>query len=102
MPAYTLVDGRLLKEQLTELLPAIAGTGEQPVFATAQFQSSGKTRLKLPGAGKAMLDGKPLTLTDEAPLDLAPGVHTITVKLDPKDLPPFLRAESPDARFLTN
>ena len=101
VPAYTLVDGRLLKEQLSELAPLI-GRGEQPIFATTHFQSSGQTRLKLPGAGKAMLDGKPLTLTDDAPLDLAPGVHTLTVKLDPKDLPAMLRAESPDARFLNN
>ena len=72
-------------------------------MAVTQFQATGgKTRLKLTGAGKAWLDGKPLALSDDLAPELTAGVHTLAVKLDMRTLPEYLRAESPDARFLGN
>jgi hypothetical protein len=76
------------------------------IFATAQFQiaTGGKTRLNLAGISKAWLDGQPLAVASEpnpAP-DLAPGVHTLAVKLDVKSFPEILRAEAPGANFLGN
>jgi hypothetical protein len=103
LPAYTLVDGRLLKEQLKELLPGVTARGETVVYAAAKFQSTGgKTRLKLTGASKVSVDGKPLAIEPDLVPDLAPGIHTIVVKLDVSAPPEVLRAESPDARFLGN
>ncbi len=103
MPVYTLTDGRLTKEQLAEALTQLAPMPESVIVA-AQFQSSGPTRLTFTGVNKAWLDGQPLAVASEPKVtaDLAAGVHTITVQLDPKALPEVLRVESPDARFLGN
>jgi hypothetical protein len=99
LPAYTLVDGRLVKELLVEKLALFADAAT--VQATARFQGpGGKTRLQIVGARKAWLDGQPLDLTKEIAPDLTSAVHTLTVELDPKNPPESLRAESPDARFL--
>ncbi len=101
MPGYTLVDGRFVKDLLTASAPMVTN-GADTMMAVAQFQSTGKTRLKLTGAGKVWLDGKPLALSDDLAPELTAGVHTLAVKLDVKTLPEYLRAESPDARFLGN
>ena len=101
MPGYTLVDGRFVKDLLAASAPMVTN-GADTLMAVAQFQSTGKTRLKLTGAGKVWLDGKPLALSDDLAPELTAGVHTLAVKLDVKTLPEYLRAESPDARFLGN
>jgi putative heme-binding domain-containing protein len=99
IPAYTLVDGRLVKDLLAEKLLML---GAAPAIkATARFQGpGGKTRLRISGAKKAWLDDQPLDLAQEIAPDLTSAVHTLTVELDPKNPPEALRAESPDARFL--
>ena len=101
--AFTLVDGRLLKEQLVEMLQFVTNRSEV-VFAVAQFQTAttGKTRLKLTGVSKAWLDAKPLVIEPDLAPELPAGPHHLVVKLDVKELPEVLRAESPDARFLGN
>ncbi len=98
---YTLVDGRFVKDLLTEATMIAAG-GSDTVLLATQFQSSGKTRLKLTGASKAWLDGNALVLGGEVAPELANGTHTLVVKIGVKELPEVLRAESPDARFLGN
>ncbi len=100
-PGYTLVDGRFVKELLEATAPLVTN-GADTLMAVTQFQSTGKTRLKLTGAGKAWLDGKPLALSDDLAPELTAGIHTLAVKLDMRTLPEYLRAESPDARFLGN
>jgi putative heme-binding domain-containing protein len=100
-PGYTLVDGRFVKDLLTEATMIAAGGADTVLLAT-QFQSSGKTRLKLTGTTEAWLDGQPLALTGEVAPELANGTHTLVVKVAVKALPEVLRAESPDARFLGN
>jgi putative heme-binding domain-containing protein len=102
LPGYTLVDGRFVKELLEAAAP-IAANGAPTMLALTQFQSTGgKTRLTLTGAEKVWLDGQPLAIGGELAPELGAGVHTLIVKLDVNGLPPFLRAESPDARFLGN
>ena len=98
---YTLVDGRFVKELLAATAPLVTN-GADTLMAVTQFQSTGKTRLKLTGAGKAWLDGKPLELSGDLAPELSAGIHTLAVKLDVKTFPEYLRAESPDARFLGN
>lgn len=102
---YTNVDGRIAQAALTEALPMLGDAG-QHFYVTAQFQvaTGGKTRLNLSGVSTAWLDGQPLAIASEpnpAPT-LAPGVHTLTVKLDRNALPPILRAEAEGANFLGN
>ncbi len=99
--AFTLVDGRLTKAQLTEALQLVTNPGGV-IYAVTQFQSTGKTRLDLTGIAKAILDGAPLTITPDLTHELPAGVHTLAVKLDVPALPEVLRAASPDASFTTN
>src|SRR5260221_612350 len=98
---YTLVDGRFVKDLLTEAAAIGAGDSDVVLLAT-QFQANGRTRLNLTGIGKAWLDGQALVLGGEVAPELANGTHTLVVKIGVKELPEVLRAESPDARVLGN
>jgi hypothetical protein len=95
--AFTLVNGRLLPEQIAEALQLVNGAGDT-IYAISRFQSAGETQLKLTGAEKAWLDGQPI---DPKEARAGAGVHTVAVQLNPKALPPVLRAETPEARFLS-
>jgi putative heme-binding domain-containing protein len=103
--AYTLVDGRLMKDRLTEALQFVPNPGDA-IYATVQLQvaTAGKSPLHLTGVNKAWLDGQPLAVASEPNVspELAAGIHTLTIQLDPKALPEELRVEAPDARFLGN
>ena len=101
--AYTLVDGRLTKDLLTEKL-AILQPKNTAVHLTARFQaaSAGKAKLNLTGIRKAWLDGQPLAIASEPSpsVELTAGAHTFTVEVDAKSPPEVLRLESPAANFL--
>ena len=101
--AFTLVDGRLPKAQLTESLQLVPEAGET-ILVLARFPSASpsKSRLQMQGATKAWLDGAPLAIaSDPNPVvDLAAGNHTLAIKLDVRTLPEVLRAECADVRFL--
>jgi len=110
--ALTLVDGRLLKEHLTEALQLVTKPGEK-VWAVTQFQTAtaGAIRISLEGLTGALLDGKsmqPVGGGDRAgggaslQADLPAGLHTLAVELDVAALPPALRATSTEASFITN
>jgi len=110
--ALTLVDGRLLKEHLTEALQLVTKPGEK-VWAVTQFQTAtaGAIRIGLEGLTGALLDGKsmqPVGGGDRAgggaslQADLPAGLHTLAVELDVAALPPALRATSTEASFITN
>jgi putative heme-binding domain-containing protein len=104
-PAYTMVDGRLPREQFATTLQLLPNAGDS-VIAVAQFQlaASGKTRFTLTGVTKAWLDGQPLAVASEpnpSP-DLTTGKHTLAVQVDPKALPQTLRVEAEGANFLGN
>jgi len=102
---YTNVDGRVPQAALTEALPMLGDAGKH-FYVTAQFQvaTGGKTRFTFAGISTAWLDGQPLAIASEpnpAPT-LAPGIHTLTVKLDRDALPAILRAEAEGVNFLGN
>jgi putative heme-binding domain-containing protein len=110
--ALTLVDGRLLKEHLTEALQLVTKPGEK-VWAVTQFQTAtaGPIRIGLDGATGALLDGKSVQAVageDRAgagatlQADLPAGLHTLAVELDVRALPATLRAAGTDASFVTN
>jgi len=106
MPAHSLVDGRLLKEDLVVPLEGVKGRDPRAVYAAAQFQiaKAGAVSLKLDGAASSpiWLDGKPVHPGAEFKTDLPAGTHTFIVKLDARKLPETIRLESPDATFLAN
>jgi len=104
-PLYTLVDGRLPREQFAASLAPLNIPGDT-IIATAQFQlaAAGKTRLDLTGVSKAWLDGQPLAIASEPnpTPDLTAGPHTIAVQFDAKALPEIFRVEAQGATFLGN
>lgn len=105
VPAYTLVDGRLPREQFAAPLQLLPNAGDS-IIATAQFQlaAAGRTRFNLTGVSKAWLDGQPLAVASEpnpSP-ELLAGVHTLAVQLNSKALPEILRVEAEGASFLGN
>ncbi|EDY21369.1 heme-binding protein [Chthoniobacter flavus Ellin428] len=105
VPAFTMVDGRLPKEQFATAIQLVPNAGNS-VIASAQFQiaAAGKTRFTLTGVTKAWLDGQPLAVASEPnpTPELTAGVHTLAVQVDPKALPETLRVEAEGANFLGN
>ena len=104
-PVYTLVDGRLPREQFAAALTPLNLPGDS-VIATAQFQvaNAGKTRFDLTGVSKAWLDGQPLAIASEPnpEPELTTGTHTLAVQLETKSLPEIFRVEAQGASFLGN
>ena len=103
-PAFSLVDGSLLKADLRAALKADVLRAPDAIYAAAQLQiaSSETVNFKLMGAdgSSAWVDGKPLAGNRDA--QLAAGPHTIIVKLDAKSLPDALRLSASDGTFLVN
>jgi len=104
-PAYTLIDGRLPREQFTAALGQMPIAGNT-VIATAQFQlaATGKTHFNLTGVSKAWLDGQPLAVASEPnpTPELAAGLHTLAVQFEINALPDIFRVEAEGANFLGN
>jgi len=99
-PLASLIDGRLTPALLTPLL------ADRPaVFAQTRFVTTvdGEVPLKFEGIREAWIDGTPLPVASEPgrTLHLPAGTHLLTIKLHSTELPPHLRASSPQARFLT-
>ena len=101
---FTNVDGRLVRERLTESLQLVPNAGATPI-AVAKFQlpAAGTVKFNLTGIQKAYLDGQPLAVASEPSpsAELAAGEHVLAVKLDAKALPETLRAAAEGVRFLT-
>jgi putative heme-binding domain-containing protein len=104
-PAYTMIDGRLPREQFATALQALPGAGDS-VIAVAQFQlaAAGQSQLKLTGVSKAWLDGQPLAVASEPnpKVELTAGIHTLALEFETKALPEILRVEADGASFLGN
>lgn len=106
LPVLSLVDGRLPAEEMRAVLNVGKYVGLVGLFAGTRFQvpKPGPVHWKIseaPGA-VAWIDGKPVNLKQGTASDLSAGVHTLILKLDHKNLPDYLRVESPDATFLAN
>ena len=101
---FTNVDGRLPRERLAEALQLVQNPGDGPKAATKfQLAAAGKVKLNLTGIREAWLDGQGLAVASEPSptVELAAGVHTFAVRLDPKGLPDTIRVECAEVRFLT-
>ena len=97
IPAYTQVDGQLVRELLQPNSDLVAKNGGE-FYAVARVEAPNamKNPIALTGAKEAWLDGKPLASV----ADIAAGAHVLTVKLDAKKLPDVLKAQCDGARFL--
>ncbi len=103
-PAFSLVDGTLLKADLRAALNADALRAPNAIYVAAQLQvaSEETVNFKITGANgaSAWVDGKPLGATHNA--QLAAGPHTVILKLDAKSLPDSLQLTASDGTFLVN
>jgi putative heme-binding domain-containing protein len=105
-PAYTLVDGRLLKSELDASLKRLNYRNPDAIYASTRFELSkaGPVHIQLPdlkGAG-CWIDGKQVQATTEIVTDLPAGAHSLSLKLPASALPEFLKASTPDATFVNN
>jgi putative heme-binding domain-containing protein len=110
-PAATLVDGRLLKQELQGVMKTTGGKTTKAIFASARVQVSGGEALELqcrgiPAKAALWIDGNPAAAGPVAgsfaPVKLAAGVHSIMVKLDTTALPEFIQLQCSGGTFLTN
>lgn len=105
---FANVDGTFPGERLKELFPH-GGYNRATVtafYAATQLQvaRAGKITLRLSGADNLPLwiDGKPQKPGAEHTVDLAAGTHTLTLRMDPKNLPAGFRVEASEGSFLNN
>ena len=103
---YSLVDGRLMREDIQSTIKQNKYAGLVGIFLGAKFQvtTGGAARFKLsdaPGAS-VWIDGKPIDADPELNAQLAEGAHTIILRFEPTKLPEHVRLQSGDATFLTN
>ncbi len=106
IPVFSFVNGRLSSEVMKSTLNVDKYVGLVGLYAGTQFEVAkpGKIRFQLseiPGV-TAWINGKPVSVNSAFSAELPAGTHTIVFKLDHKNLPEFLRLESPDATFLVN
>jgi putative heme-binding domain-containing protein len=104
LPAISLVDGRLVKTELSTALNEVKHRDPPAVYAAAQFEvaKGGPVSLKLEGSAavQVWVDGKPVQGASEFHPDLVSGKHVAVIKLDAKKLPDALKLESDDVTFL--
>jgi putative heme-binding domain-containing protein len=93
---YSLVDGRLLRDDLRNAAGASSGS----IVAAARFRAAktGVVRFHITGANspEIMIDGKQSSATAELP----GGEHSIELRLEAGKLPDFIRVQSDDVTFL--
>ena len=103
--ARSLVDGRLLKSDLTNAFEGLERRSPQAVYAAATFELAKDGPVSLRFAGQegspVWIDRKPSGACPELKAELQAGTHTVVVRLDATRLPDSIRLESSDATFLT-
>jgi putative heme-binding domain-containing protein len=105
-PVASLVDGRLLREEIKEQTKLGINLGLVGVYAGTQFNvaTAGAVGFQLDGAPQvqAWIDGKSVSAKGAIKADLSAGKHTIILRFDPKDLPEQVRLKSGDVTFVGN
>ena len=110
-PAFSLVDGRLLKGELETSLKSVASRYPKAIFAAAQVQVSGAEPFMVKVSGNSLdapiwLDGKPLKgermASSFIKAEATAGIHTLIMKVDASKLPDFIRLEVAGGTFVVN
>ncbi|HZM03373.1 MAG TPA: PVC-type heme-binding CxxCH protein [Candidatus Saccharimonadales bacterium] len=102
--ATSLTDGRLLREDVEGAVASDKSPPLSTILAGTSFRNgtAGLVRFDLsaPAGTAAWIDGQPVEQLSPMTAQLPAGVHTIILKLEAKDLPPFIRLRSDDGTFL--
>ncbi len=104
LATYAYVRGSLPKSVLEEVTRGQPWVGRLAVYAATEIQTAtaGPVRFNLTAAPGAELwiGGKKVGSTGASNAELPAGRHRVLVKLDTKQVPEWLRLESPDASFI--
>jgi putative heme-binding domain-containing protein len=105
-PAYALVNGKLSRRVLEEAGNQEFWVGTLAVFAATEIQTAkaGPVKFKLDafGATEMWIDGRKAGSTVDMAVELPAGTHRLLVRLDPRNVPEYVRLESSEGTFLTN
>ena len=105
-PTYSLVKGGLPQALVNEVLQAEAWTSRLAVYAATEVAMAqpGTVHFQLIAnpAAELWVDGRKIGGAGASQTELSTGTHRVLVRLDPKQIPAFLRLESPDASFVLN
>ena len=105
-PAYSLVDGRLMRDDIQATMKLNKYAGLVGIFLGAKFQvaNAGTVHFKLSNAPGSVvwIDATPAGGNSELSAQLAAGAHTVVLRFEPNKLPEHVRLESADATFLGN
>ena len=106
IPVLAQVDGAVQKDDLKEAATVEKYVSLVSLYAGVRLEVArpGNTRFELEGADSApaWIDGKALEGGARRSANLAPGTHTLVLKLDARSLPGRLKVQAPDATFLAN
>jgi putative membrane-bound dehydrogenase-like protein len=103
LPVVANVDGQLPAARILDGGAPGRYLGLIGLYAGARMQlaQEGKVDLKFSGAPVAVwVDGKALAASASVSAEMAAGMHSVVVRLDPKKLPPSLRLEASAGTFL--
>src|SRR6185436_3255872 len=99
-PMTSLVDGRLLRDEIKDTAKVGINVGLVGVYAATRFETAkaGPVKMKLDTArgAEAWIDGKSVNIKGDIQANLTQGAHTIVLRFDPKDLPEQVRLQSGD------
>jgi putative heme-binding domain-containing protein len=102
--SWSQVDGKLTRSEVQQSTSVQKWVGLIAVYGGTKLQvpKAGPVRLELEGLENAnvWVAGKPIPAGKQATVDLPAGTHVVTVRLDPKKLPEYLRIGSPDGTFV--
>jgi putative heme-binding domain-containing protein len=99
--AASLVDGRLLHDDIENRVPAGSGT----IMAGARFRTAkaGPVHFNFPPDGIGCIDGHETAIhSTNVIVELPAGTHQVILKFAAGNLPDFIRLQSADVTFLTN
>ncbi|HEX5220464.1 MAG TPA: hypothetical protein VFZ59_12910, partial [Verrucomicrobiae bacterium] len=104
-PTFAQVNGRLTREQLEAKAKQDFWVGILQVFAATELQTvkAGAVKLNLEAtAGEVWIDEKKLGGLGESVVELPAGTHRVLVKIDPKNVPEFIRLRTSEGVFSNN
>ncbi len=105
MPIYSLVSGSLTQSLIQEAARRNVWVGTMAISAATELQlaTPATVQFKLAGPGTELLiDGKVIGATGASSTALTAGNHRIVVRLDPRQIPAFIRLEASEGSFVLN
>lgn len=104
-PVLAQVNGKLTRQLLEKSAKRDAWVGTLEIFAAADLKTvkAGPVTLNLDtSAGEVWIDRKKVGGRGESVVELPAGTHRVLVKIDPKNIPEFIRLKTSEGAFMNN